>query len=328
VRSPNSRATIGAAFRIPIADSLGEHSCCLTTEDPMSSHPRLEDLHATIARHGPGEFGQTVVAFEQAFHDEQAPYYDALHTDREPLRTYCRVLIDDIHRLTHGAEYVVDLCAGTGKSSLPLLERGVRVIAIDVSAEMLRIYRRKAAQYPKLTLIHADATHPPLDANTCPAILMIGGLHHIPDRQLAVANACRALRRGGLLIIHEPVITGRSHWLVPALRNLDALTDLPRVARALRRRMGRLREIESTPDDRLDFTPFERAFTSPEQLTALIPRDMRILDLRSRMILSDCEVGRHLRPLASLIVAVDNWLSRSGRAGWSGNAIWGVFQKP
>ena len=294
----------------------------------MSSHPRLEDLHATITKHGPGEFGQTVVAYEQAFHDEQAPYYDDLHTDREPLRTYCRVLIDDIHRLTQGVEYVVDLCAGTGKSSLPLLERGVPVVAIDVSAEMLRVYRRKAAGNPNLTLIHADATNPPLEPNTCPAILMIGGLHHIPNRELAVANACRALRPGGVLIIHEPLITGRTHWLVPTLRNIDALTDLRRVARAFRRRMGWRHKIEPTSDDRLDFTPFERSFTSPEELTALIPRHMRILDLRSRMMLSDYAVGQHLRSLATLIVAVDNWLSRSGRAGWSGNAIWGVFQKP
>jgi ubiquinone/menaquinone biosynthesis C-methylase UbiE len=304
---------------------------------------RREQLHSDIEAAGPGEQGRNVVLYEQAFHDEQAAYYDDMYSDPEPTRSYMRQLNDEVFELVKGSRFVVDLCAGTGKSSLPLLKRGVQVVAVDISAGMLSVYARKAKGLPGLTLIQGDATNPPLDPDSCPAIMMIGGLHHIPDQAGAVLNACRALKPGGMLFIHEPIVTGQSHWVLRVIRNIDAVTNVPRLVRAVARRLGRATPPATsdgmvdaaaaplTQDGRLRFTPYEKQFRSPDELTAIIPETMEIVDLRSKFVLSDYPFGAHLqllgRPLGTLVATLDNWLSRTGRAGWTGSAIWCVARK-
>ena len=42
------------------------------------SSANKEQLQAVIDAAGPGEQGQSVVLYEQAFHDAQAPYYDSI----------------------------------------------------------------------------------------------------------------------------------------------------------------------------------------------------------------------------------------------------------
>jgi len=85
--------------------------------------------------------------------------------------------------------------------------------------------------------------------------MMIGGLHHIPDRQAAISNACQALMVGGILILHEPLKTGRSHRLVPLIKNLDALTDPKRLWRAMLRRLGRPSRSPTVDTDRHTTSP-------------------------------------------------------------------------
>jgi len=98
-----------------------------------------------------------IVNFERAFHDKQATYYDEIHSDLEPIKTYIRRLNEEIHSLTPASGIVVDLCCGTGKSSLPLVSFGVTVIGIDLSREMLRRYSAKAGTRKNLLLIHGEA---------------------------------------------------------------------------------------------------------------------------------------------------------------------------
>jgi hypothetical protein len=116
---------------------------------------------------------------------------------------------------------------------------------------------------------------------------------------------------------------------LPVIRTLDAATSPSRVFRAIKRRLGLWVEAPAASGE-LDFTPYERAFTSSEELTGLVPSSMETVCLESRLVLSDFQFGAHLqwcKPLAWSVVALDNWLSRSGRAKWSGNAIFGVFRR-
>ena len=241
-----------------------------------------EQLQTVIDAAGPGEHGQSVVLYEQAFHDEQAPHYDSLFADPLPLTTYYRHLVRvQMYGYLMEGPFIVDLCCGTGKSSAPLIERGLTVIGMDVSREMLRIYRKKSRGKLNPILIHADASRPPLRTGSCAALSMIGGLHHIPDRAGSLRSCCDALSSGGLLILHEPLKTGRTSSLARLLQNVYAVTDPVRVYSAIRRRLG-LKERKraggtTAPAPLLDFTPYERPFTSPDELLAAMPAQMRTL---------------------------------------------------
>jgi SAM-dependent methyltransferase len=297
------------------------------------AHPAIDkdQLQGVIDAAGPGQHGETVVLYEQAFHDEQAPHYDGLFADPLPLRAYYQNLVQNqIYGYLKDVPFTVDLCCGTGKSSAPLADKGLVVIGIDVSREMLRVYRRKHPGANPI-LIHADASRPPLQRDSCRALSMIGGLHHIPDREGSLQSCCDALADGGVLILHEPLKSGQTSRLSKALENIYALADLPRVWGAIRRRLGLgARHTAAVKEEIPDFTPYERPFTSMGELTSAMPREMQPVTLRSQGALSFREFPRYLqtaigRPIAWSIVRLDQWLVTPSSS--AGDAVFAVFQK-
>src|ERR1035437_3725885 len=191
-----------------------------------------DSIKKVIDTSGPGQHGETIVLYEKAFHDEQAAYYDKLFANPLPLSEYYKRLVrHQIYSYIRRQQQrcVVDLCCGTGKSSMALVERGLLVVGLDVSREMLRVYRQKCKENANLILIHADASHPPLRKGSCDAITMIGGLHHIQERAECVASCCDALAANGLFILHEPLQTGKTSKIAVLLENFYALTDPGRV---------------------------------------------------------------------------------------------------
>jgi SAM-dependent methyltransferase len=297
------------------------------------AHASKAELETAIDAAAEGERGERVVLYEEAFHDEQAAQYDSIFADPLPVRSYYRHLVHaQIYRYLGDVPFIVDLCCGTGKSSSPLLERGVTVIGMDVSREMLRMYRRKCNGALNPILIQADASRPPLRRASCHAISMIGGLHHIPDRAGSLKTCCDALSVGGLLILHEPLTTGHKSRLARLIENVHAASDPVRVLNAVRRRIGLTPAARATASPAANFTPYERPFRSPDELIDALPENMKTLTIRAQGILSFREFApafqRSLgQPLAALVVRADEWLSRRRSTMWSGDALFAVFQK-
>lgn len=118
------------------------------------------------------------------------PYYQALdaHT------AHCWIA-----GLSPGSR-VLDLCAGTGRITLPLAQAGHHVIALDIADAMLRESRRRnraAGVEGEVDYILGDAECPPLADGAVDAVLCYGGLHHLPRPASCVAEAGRVLRPGG-----------------------------------------------------------------------------------------------------------------------------------
>ena len=290
-----------------------------------------EQIRNVIDTSGPGSYGENIVLYEQAFHDHQADYYDRLFADPLPLSAYYKHLVrEQIYSCVQNREFVVDLCCGTGKSSLPLIERGLHVVGVDVSRKMLELYRRKCPS-DKLLLVHADASRPPLRRASCQALIMIGGLHHIQDREGFVQSCCNALGPDGLLIYHEPLKTGSSTPASRFVENLYALLDPERVSRAIRRRLGLAVRVPIAAEELADFTPYERPFSSIEELGELMPATMRTETLRSQGVLSFRTFPPNLqgtvgRSLASAVIWLDQFLGKR-HPDWSGDALFAAFRK-
>jgi SAM-dependent methyltransferase len=136
----------------------------------------------------------------EAAYDALAPAYDVLTADYDYdawLSAIERVAI------AHGlaGRRVLDVACGTGKSFLPLLERGYDVTACDISEAMLRVARTKVG--PRARLRRLDMRALPalgrFDLITC----LDDALNYLPDEP-ALAQALAGMRAnlapGGVLV--------------------------------------------------------------------------------------------------------------------------------
>lgn len=99
---------------------------------------------------------------------------------------------------------VAELCCGHGEAlSLPAL-RIERYVGIDVSRNMLEEGRAHAGRRAAL-FVQGDATCVPLKSGSVDTVLMLGGVHHVPDRAGLFGEIARILKPGGRFIFREPV---------------------------------------------------------------------------------------------------------------------------
>jgi SAM-dependent methyltransferase len=75
-------------------------------------------------------------------------------------------------------------------------------IGVDVEPAMLRRVRRRAARWPSVRtrLIEGDMAALPLADGVADLCLSYGGLHCVPNPQVALAEMARCLRPGGRLV--------------------------------------------------------------------------------------------------------------------------------
>ena len=104
-------------------------------------------------------------------------------------------------------DQVVDLGCGTGQLSLPLAERGARVLAVDVSPAMVQRLGFKARERSVAGL---ECLTGPMESLALPAgsidlIVSSYALHHLrdADKDRLVATAYHWLRPGGTLLVAD-----------------------------------------------------------------------------------------------------------------------------
>ncbi len=127
-------------------------------------------------------------------------------------------------------ERVLDLAAGTGTSSEPLADAGVRVVPCDLSLGMLSVGKRRR---PDLGFVAGDATALPFADASFDAVTISFGLRNVVDTVGALGEMLRVTRPGGRIVVCEfssptwaPFRTVYAGYLMKAL---------PAVARAVAR---------------------------------------------------------------------------------------------
>jgi ubiquinone/menaquinone biosynthesis C-methylase UbiE len=101
--------------------------------------------------------------------------------------------------------WALDIGCGVGRSFLPLVENGYRVLGIDpikqaVAASRARVRQEKLLAWPVL----ASASQLPFDSQSIRAVFAIGVLFHLSPKELdkALCEIHRVLQPGGEAILH------------------------------------------------------------------------------------------------------------------------------
>lgn len=120
----------------------------------------------------------------------------------------------------HADAVLVDLGCGAGLLAPHLEGKGYKHIGVDLSIEALR----QAADHGVLAA-QADVMAVPLP-DSCAEVVVAGEiLEHVPHLPRAVAEACRLLRPGGLLVIDTLAATALCRFLA-----IDVAERIPRIA--------------------------------------------------------------------------------------------------
>lgn len=98
---------------------------------------------------------------------------------------------------------VADLGCGTGHVSEALAPFVGRLYAIDSSSEMLQAARARLKPHNNVIVRRGSLERLPIDEGAIDAALIVLVLHHVADPARAVAEAARALRPGGRLLVAD-----------------------------------------------------------------------------------------------------------------------------
>jgi ubiquinone/menaquinone biosynthesis C-methylase UbiE len=105
----------------------------------------------------------------------------------------------------HPGSVVLDCGCGTGAVSRELARRlpGGRVIGIDPSPVFLATARTLSGDFPNLSFTEGDCRALPCDDGHFDAVVFHTTLSHVPNPEMALAEAFRVLRAGGVLAVFD-----------------------------------------------------------------------------------------------------------------------------
>ena len=153
------------------------------------------------------------VAANEAFFNEKTTqkYADVSpHVKYASLRRLYGRLVKDVYAYAHKhAEVptVLDLGAGEGSATLPFLESGARVVAVDVSESQLSELRKKCGAFNErleIRLVDIDGAF--RSGEHYDVVLMSSCLHHIPDYISVIQSAAEILSpKGQFFSFQDPI---------------------------------------------------------------------------------------------------------------------------
>ena len=167
---------------------------------------------ATAAARHDGERLQAVLAARRtksrAFFSSAAGEWDRLRAELFGERVELVALLG----LLDPGLVVGDLGCGTGAMTAALAPFVRRVVAVDASQEMLGSARDRLAGAANVDLRAGEVEALPVADGELDAALLVLVLHHLAEPRAALAEAARALRPGGRLIVVDMLPHGRAEY--------------------------------------------------------------------------------------------------------------------
>jgi SAM-dependent methyltransferase len=97
---------------------------------------------------------------------------------------------------------VLEIGCGTGQATLPLAERGLEVVCVELGAGLAAVARRKLADFARVEVVHAVFEDWEAEEASFDAVVAFTAFHWI-DPEVKYAKPARLLRPGGALAVAE-----------------------------------------------------------------------------------------------------------------------------
>jgi 2-polyprenyl-3-methyl-5-hydroxy-6-metoxy-1,4-benzoquinol methylase len=145
-----------------------------------------------------------------AVHQFEAEYYELLHPEVFGKQEQKRInstlkMVDKL--IADNQKKALDFGAGTGNLTGKLLHMDYKVTAIDISAEMCAILKKKYKTHleaKKLIVINSPIEDVSFDRGEFDLITCYSVLHHLPDYVDAIQRLSVFLKKGGVMYLdHE-----------------------------------------------------------------------------------------------------------------------------
>ena len=95
---------------------------------------------------------------------------------------------------------ILDIAAGTGSSSRPLVDKGAEVTALDFSHGMIEQGRK---QNKNINFVQGDALKLPFEDNSFDVTTISFGLRNTSNTDKALKEALRVTKDGGIIVVAE-----------------------------------------------------------------------------------------------------------------------------
>ena len=141
------------------------------------------------------------------YYRQEAESYDKARFSCECNKLYDRMAKGIIHRFLKDCKFVLDAGTGTGRFAIHLAQRGINIVAIDSSKEMVEIARKKAQQagcQHRIQFIVSDIENLPFKDGSFEGVCSIIVLIHLACRDYAVSELSRVLKLGGIAVLDVP----------------------------------------------------------------------------------------------------------------------------
>lgn len=89
-----------------------------------------------------------------------------------------------LNRIPERCGDILEIGCGAGKFSRLLAGRAEKVLAIDLSAQMIRLARENSKLYPNIDFIQADVITHQLPEEEFDCIVTIATIHHLPNESI------------------------------------------------------------------------------------------------------------------------------------------------
>jgi SAM-dependent methyltransferase len=132
----------------------------------------------------------------RASFDEVAELYDRARPSY-PARVFDDLV--SLARLEPGSR-VVEIGPGTGQATLPLAERGLRVVAVELGSALAGVAQRRLAPFPAVAVVRADFERWEPPRRDFDAVVAFTAFHWL-DPASRIERSARLLRHGGALAV-------------------------------------------------------------------------------------------------------------------------------